>query len=197
MIPVLILAAGASSRMRGADKMLEPVAGGAPLLRAQTERALATGDPVFVAIGNNQDARHAVLRDLPATVLIVPEAAEGMAGTLRGALTQIAPKGAVMITLADLVLLTTQDLKTLLSVHHRQPNNRVWRAATADGRPGHPIVIADSLRQSFLALSGDTGAQSILSALQDETLLVRLEGQRARFDLDTPEDWAAYRASIS
>ena len=47
MIPIVILAAGASSRMRGRDKLLELVDGVA-LLRRQVERALNTGAKVFV-----------------------------------------------------------------------------------------------------------------------------------------------------
>jgi len=46
MIPVLILAAGASSRMRGRDKLMEDVHG-QPLLRHQILLASPVGIPVL------------------------------------------------------------------------------------------------------------------------------------------------------
>ncbi|WP_372805911.1 NTP transferase domain-containing protein, partial [Loktanella salsilacus] len=48
MIPILILAAGTSSRMRGADK-LSMMVGGQPLLRRIAMQAAAVGD-TFVAL---------------------------------------------------------------------------------------------------------------------------------------------------
>ncbi len=41
-LPILILAAGASTRMRGRDKLMEPVEG-RPLIRRQAEMARAAG----------------------------------------------------------------------------------------------------------------------------------------------------------
>ena len=52
---ILLLAAGSSSRMRGGDKLLEPVAG-RPLLTRIAEAALATGLPVHVALPPDRPA---------------------------------------------------------------------------------------------------------------------------------------------
>ena len=50
---LVLLAAGASRRMRGADKLLEPV-DDEPLLRRQARAALASGvGPVAVSCGSN------------------------------------------------------------------------------------------------------------------------------------------------
>ncbi|WP_412506377.1 NTP transferase domain-containing protein, partial [Roseovarius sp. SYSU LYC5161] len=46
---ILLPAAGASARMEGPDKLLEPV-DGMPLLRRQVLMALATGAPVLVTL---------------------------------------------------------------------------------------------------------------------------------------------------
>ena len=196
MIPILILAAGTSSRMRGSDKLLEDV-DGEPLLRKQTRVALATGQPVFVALAPDTPERLAAIAGMVATPMIVPEAAEGLSGTLRGAVVQLPKSDAVMIMLGDLVALTTQDLQDVLDARIAHPDYLVWRGATDAGQPGHPIVIDQSLRQEFAKLQGDLGGDSILRPLRDQTYLVTLAGKRARLDLDTPEDWAAWRASAS
>ena len=193
MIPILILAAGTASRMRGADKLLEDV-GGEPLLRKQTRMALALGEPVYVALHANAAARHAVIADLPATVLMVPEAAEGMGGSLRGAVGQLPPCDAFMVLLGDLVALEVDDLHAVMAARQRQPDHLIWRGATEDGKPGHPILFDASLRDSFASLTGDSGGESLVKPLRDKTCLVRFADDRARLDLDTPEDWAAWRA---
>ncbi|MFA8440761.1 NTP transferase domain-containing protein [Yoonia sp.] len=192
MTPILILAAGRSSRMGGRDKLLEDV-GGVPLLRKQVQTALATGQPVFVALPPAAHDRQAAIADLDVTVLRVPEAAEGMSGTMRGAVAQLPIAPAFMLTLADLVALETADLKAVFAARTAHPQYVVWRGATVDGKPGHPIVFDASLRPAFAGLKGDGGGESLVKPLWDQTYLVPLPGNRARLDLDTPADWAAWR----
>lgn len=193
MIPILILAAGGSSRMRGADKLLEPV-GGVPLLRVQAERALATGHPVFVALPRADHPRAAALDGLEVTILSVPQAVEGMSGTMRGAIAQLPDAPAFMMLLADLVAIDTADMLAVLAACGNHPANLIWRGATTTGKPGHPIIFDASLRPAFQGLQGDTGGDPIVRPLGDHTCLVPLPDNRARLDLDTPEDWQAWRA---
>lgn len=196
MIPILILAAGTSSRMRGGDKMLEDV-GGVPLLRRQAEIAFATGQPVFVALAPESPAHLDAIAGLDVTPLIVPDAIEGLSGTLRGAIPQLPQSGAFMLMLADLVALTTADLLAVIAARVEHPGNLIWRGATRGEKAGHPILIDDSLRPAFAKLHGDEGGQAILHPLRDQTRLVVFEDDRARLDLDTPEDWAAWRSISS
>lgn len=192
MIPILILAAGGSTRMRGADKLLEPV-GGVPLLRVQAERALATGHLVFVALPRHDHPRATTIRDLDLTILAVPEAVTGMSGTMRGAVAQLPDAPAFMMLLGDLVAIDTADMLAVLAAWQSQPDHLIWRGATADGKPGHPIIFDASLRPAFETLRGDTGGDPIVRPLADRTCLVALPDNRARLDLDTPEDWQAWR----
>jgi molybdenum cofactor cytidylyltransferase len=196
MTPILILAAGKSSRMRGGDKMREDV-DGVPLLRRQTSVAVATKHHVFVALAPHAPQHLDLIADLDATPLFVADAAAGVSGTLRGAIPQLPRSGAFMIMLADLVALTTQDLLAVLSARTTFPDHLIWRGATSDGQAGHPILIDDRLRPEFAKLSGDEGGQSFLGPLHEQTHLVTFVDQRARLDLDTPEDWATWRSTFS
>jgi molybdenum cofactor cytidylyltransferase len=195
MIPILILAAGTSSRMRGGDKLLETVAN-QPLLRLQVERARATGHPVFVALPSKNHPRAAVICDLDVTILDVPEATEGMSGTMRGAVTQLPDATTFMMVLGDLVAIDTADLEAVMNARHAHPDHLIWRGATKSGKPGHPILFDKSLRGSFAKLTGDSGGESIVKPLRAQTYLVHLDDDRALRDLDTPEDWAAWRKSL-
>lgn len=194
MIPILILAAGKSARMGGRDKLLEDV-GGVSLLRKQALMALATEEPVFVAVGPENAPREAVLGDLDLTVLTAPDAAEGMGATLRQTVRKLPKTPAFMVVLADLVALETSDLVTVLNACIKNPHRLIWRGATTDGKPGHPIVFADTLRTEFDELAGDHGGEAIVKNARDQTMLVKLPENRARFDLDTPEDWKNWRAA--
>ena len=194
MTPILILAAGQSSRMRGADKLLQDI-DGAPLLAHVIERAAATGHPVFTAMPGPQHPRYAVMRDLPTACFDIPDAVEGISGTLRGAVGRLPPCDAFMLLLADLPEIETEDMNAVFAARQLDPDHLIWRGATQDGKPGHPILFDAKLRSHFLDLSGDSGGDLVVKANIDKTLLVTLPGNRARLDLDTPEDWAAWRAA--
>jgi CTP:molybdopterin cytidylyltransferase MocA len=191
-ISVLVLAAGSSSRMRGGDKLLETVED-EPLLRRQARTALATGLPVLVTLPLDRPRRAEALTGLDVRQVPVPNAAEGMAVSLRAGLAAAAP-GAVLVHLADLPEVTTADLMHLLD-RHREAPDRILRATADDGTPGHPVLFPDWVRADLMALSGDVGARDVLRRHADRVDLVRLPGRHAVTDLDTPEDWAAWRAA--
>ena len=191
MIPILILAAGQSSRMRGTDKLAQIVRG-KPLLRQMAVAAADVG-PTFVALHHDADRRIALIDGLPVTPLLVPEAEEGQSGTLRGAVARLPPFDAVLVVLADLPEITGEDMATVIAARAAHPDALIWRGATPDGKPGHPILFDGSLRPRFDALSGDDGGAALVKPLTDRTVLVRFSDGRARLDLDTPEDWMAWR----
>jgi len=194
MTPILILAAGQSSRMRGADKLLQDI-DGAPLLAHVVARAAATGHPVITAMPGPQHPRYQVMRDLPTACYDIPDAVEGMSGTLRGAVKRLPPCDAFMLLLADLPEIETADMNAVFAARLAHPDHLIWRGATHDAKPGHPIVFDAGLRPAFAGLSGDRGGDAVVKAYADQTKLVTLPGNRARLDLDTPEDWAAWRAA--
>ena len=195
-LPIILLAAGQSSRMRGADKLMEPV-DGLPLIRRQATIARAVTDgPVLVALPPPPHPRHAALEGLRVTPVPVPDAAEGMNASLRTAFTAL-PAGApaAMLLLADLPELTADDLRTVAQAVDLKSDTLIWRGATENLRPGHPIVFAARLFPAFAALRGDSGGREVVALAEDRVKLIALPGQRARRDLDTPEDWAAWRAA--
>ena len=68
----------------------------------------------------------------------------------------------------------------------------IIRATTEDGHPGHPVIFPAALLPEMAALRGDAGARDLLS--RHPVRFLALPGSRAVTDLDTPEDWAAWRA---
>lgn len=192
-IPIILLAAGGSTRMDGRDKLLERV-DGQPLIRRQAKlaRGVTAGD-VIVALPPPPHPRYDALTGVGVLMIAVPDATEGMNASLRTAFAAV-PKNAraAMLMLADLPDLTRADLGAVLAAMDNE--NAIWRGATEDGKPGHPILFSNSLFDTFQGLTGDSGGRDMMQAAQGKIVTVALPGTRARRDLDTPEDWAAWRA---
>ena len=192
--PILILAAGQSRRMRGADKLVEEV-DGVPLLRRQARNArAATTGRVVVTLPPAPHPRHDLLSALDVERLPVPDAEEGISASLRSGVAALEDAPVLMILLSDLPELTENDLRRVMAAVDLGSDTLIWRGATVDGKPGHPIVIRKSLYDGFLGLDGDNGGRDILSARRHKMHLVKLAGERALRDLDTPEDWSEWRA---
>ncbi|MCR8827317.1 nucleotidyltransferase family protein [Pseudosulfitobacter koreensis] len=193
-IPAIVLAAGQSARMRGTDKLLQQV-DGKPLIRRQCEIARQVCARVLVALPPAPHDRYTAITGLDVTPIPVPDATEGMGASLRRAFAALpTDANAALLLLGDLPDLTADDLRTVLQAVDLQSRNLVWRGTTSDGRAGHPIIFAKSLFAEFANLSGDAGGQSIVKKAGDRVALVALSGDHARNDLDTPEDWANWRA---
>jgi CTP:molybdopterin cytidylyltransferase MocA len=190
---ILILAAGSASRMRGGDKLLETIDGVPQLARIATA-ALATGLPVSVALPPDRPARAACLDGLAVTRVTVPDPASGMAASLTAGLAAVPKAAAIMLLLADLPDITAEDLRHLCTLWQAEPE-AILRGAAADGTPGHPVCFPPDLRDDLMTLKGDEGARSVLVRHRARLRLVPLPGHHATTDLDTPEDWAAWRAA--
>lgn len=191
-VPVLILAAGTSSRMGGRDKLMEEV-GDKPLLLNRVEAALATGQPVIVTLPARDERpdRWDLLDEKPIAAVEVPDAADGMARSLAAGVSAL-PEGAVavMVLLADMPDVTTEDMRRVLAAFDGEV---ILRGATADGKLGHPVVFPFRDFAALRSLEGDEGAKTIMEANADRVRPVVLPYSHARTDLDTPEDWAAWR----
>lgn len=213
---VLIPAAGAARRMRGADKLLEPVED-RPVLALVAARARAAGLPVLVTLppddAPHAAARRAALAGLDVDCRTVADAVEGMAASLRaGAAAALAapagppPPGSagatgaqgglsgLMVLLPDMPEIDSADIAAMCARFATLPPPvPVLRATAADGRWGHPVILPARCLPDVATLRGDQGARPLLDGT---TVLPHpLPGTRAILDLDTPEAWSDWRAA--
>lgn len=195
-LPIIILAAGASSRMQGRDKLMEDV-NGVPLLRHQAEKALeAAIGPVIVTLPSPPHPRYAVLKGLDVIPIAVPDAKTGMSASLKAGFKALpAQSQAAMVFLGDLPDVTAKDITLVARACDLTSDTLIWRGSTKDGAPGHPIIFQHTLFSQIADLTGDTGGRDIVQMAKGKITLIPLAGNRARWDLDTPEDWAAWRAA--
>jgi molybdenum cofactor cytidylyltransferase len=194
-VSAILLAAGASSRMAGRDKLLEP-AKGEPVLRRAVRALLdSEADEVIVVLRPQDEARRAALDELPARVVENLAAAEGMAASIRAGLAAAAPEAdAVLVALADMPEVRAEHADALIAAFDPDNGKAICRATDSEGRPGHPVLFGRRFFESLGRLEGDEGAREILRANADFVAPVQTPGRAARLDLDTPEAWSAWRA---
>ena len=190
-IAILLLAAGASTRMEGSDKLLEPVVGGVPLLADRLRVALATGHGVWVALPPRLQSpeRWKIAAEFGARIVEIPQPQMGLSASLKGLITALpaSSKGALVLP-ADMPDITLGDLKSVLQAFDPK---RVVRGAV-NTKAGHPVLFPADWFSRLQELTGDRGARDMLKSAGP--LLVPLPDTHALTDLDTPEDWAKWRA---
>lgn len=199
----VLLAAGSSSRMQGADKLTEEV-DGAPLLRRAAEALIASqAEEVVVVLRpsisersdtQGEDARRTALEGLAVRIVENPLAAEGMGASIRAGVAAISPEAdAALIALADMPEIGPADIDALIAAFDAAEGREIIRATTPEGAPGHPVLFGRRFFEALRALEGDEGARGVLLAHGDLLRDVPLASAGARIDLDTQEDWAAWR----
>ncbi len=178
MIAAVILAAGAGRRMGGPKAQLRVE--GDTLLRRATRVALEAGCAPVVAVVGDGDPGPGVEG---VQVLPNPQAAEGMASSLRAGLAALPLEAeAVLILTVDQVEVDTILLKRLLALAAADPARPA--ACAYEGTLGVPAVLPRRLFPDLLALHGDRGAKAIL--LREQAAALPFPGGAA--DLDTPAD---------
>ncbi|WP_299302840.1 nucleotidyltransferase family protein [uncultured Litoreibacter sp.] len=192
-VSAILLAAGASRRMRGADKLTEHVRG-MPLLRDRALMLLGSGiSQLVVVLPPAKTDRADVIRDVECSQVINADATSGMASSIKCGVSELSSTAnAAMILPADMPDLTSADIDTLLAAHVMTPD-RIIRATSSDGVAGSPVVFPRALFPRLQALEGDESGRTILVQNHEMIDLVPLPSTHATLDLDTPEAWATWR----
>ncbi len=197
----VLLAAGTSSRMNGAFKQLLPlptVDGEEAVVRI-TARALLAANPreVVVVTGHNGTEVMKSLVDLPLTFQANPRYAEGqMTSVVMGLTALKAPCSAVMICLADLVLVKPDDYSALVDVFLGLSQDAIL-VPFHQGKRCNPILFAASRVPEVLSGKINPGCRRLIEDHPEQ--VVRYESDHDRFcvDIDTPEDYALLRERLN
>jgi CTP:molybdopterin cytidylyltransferase MocA len=199
-VDILIPAAGAARRMRGADKLMERIDGEPQLRRIARMAARVAAETagsrvahVFVTLpqtGPFAPGRRAALAGLSLRILAIADAHEGMAASLRAGAHAVVDAEGLMVVPADMPDLTGADLALMVERFRTDPS-RVLRATAAAGTPGHPVIFPRRLFGALQVLSGEEGGRKVL--VGEDVATCALPAEHAVCDLDTPEDWAEWR----
>lgn len=191
-VSILILAAGLSSRMRGADKLTKPFKGTTLLARIAAEALDSQADEVVAVLPRGHAKRRACL---PVGVKLaeVEDETPSLSRSLAVGIAAADPSSDVMVVLADMPDVTATHMDTLIDAARIHSSKTIFRLADAQGNPGHPVLFRAQHSAALCALKGDQGARELIRRHQNEVHLVPSSDNAARVDLDTSEDWDAYR----
>ncbi len=193
-IAAIILAAGRSSRM-DAHKLLLPLAG-RPLIAHSVSAACASqARPVLLMLGRSAAEVEAALKPGPYSAVVNPRYTEGMGTTLALAISCLSADviGAIIL-LGDQPLMTTAAIDAVLSAA-RQNSDRIVMGQYAN-EASHPVYLPRRVFGHVAALTGDTGARSIIAAERHAIITVPIADPFAAFDVDTPDEYAQAQALL-
>jgi molybdenum cofactor cytidylyltransferase len=191
MIAVIVLAAGASTRM-GRQKLTLPLADGRPLVRAAVEHVLAGDlDDVVVVLGREAEAVASALRGLPIRTVMNPRYAEGQSTSLRAGLDALAQgTEAAIVALGDQPLPHPRLLRQLVEAF-RTSGRPIVAPVYRDGR-GNPVLFASSVFDELRRVEGDRGGRPVIARDPERVAEVPVDAPMPA-DIDTPEDYEAAR----
>ncbi len=188
----IVLAAGRSSRMAGANKLLESV-NGKPMVRAAVEAALGAGlAPVIVVTGHEPNKVASMLGGLDTLFAHNPNYEQGLSTSLAAGIAAV-PEAceAACVLLADMPGVTADHVKRLIAAF--DPGTKASICVPVyKGQRGNPVLFAQRFFPAMMSLSGDVGARGIVKDNAVRVREVEMPDAGVLADVDTPD--ALHRA---
>lgn len=187
MINAVILAAGSSSRLGRPKQNLDYR--GRTLLQQAIASAGNIAEKVLVVLGANEDLIAATFDDTGAEVISNPGWQEGMASSIRVAITYLEKKypvtSHVVLMVCDQPFVSVDFLEELKST---AMNTGKGITATAYGDTvGVPVIFSSAYFPALRELTGDEGAKAILKINYHD--LIQVPFKQALIDIDTETDY--------
>jgi len=192
-IAAIVLAAGKSSRMGGANKLLAEI-DGVPMIRRAVDCALASkARHVIVVTGNEQGKVQAALRGCKVTFAHNPSFAEGMSSSLRAGLNATpSDVDGALICLGDMPLVTSAALDRLIGSFNPLEGRAIC-VPVWNGKRGNPVLWDRRFFAGISELAGDVGAKHLIGEHAELVAEIAMPDDAILTDIDTPEALAALR----
>ncbi|OYV48907.1 MAG: 4-diphosphocytidyl-2C-methyl-D-erythritol kinase [Acidocella sp. 20-58-15] len=192
----VVLAAGLSSRMAPANKLLTPLPGGKTMIAQVVDSVLAsTASPVIVVTGHQEEHIKAALTGRNVRFVYAPDYRDGMAASLRAGIAALSSGlGAALICLGDMPLLKPPTLNRIIDAYD-QAEGREIVLPVFDGQRGNPVLWGQRFFPELLSLSGDTGGRQILHRHMEHVAEINVESDEILRDFDSPEALATLQTA--
>jgi molybdenum cofactor cytidylyltransferase len=186
-IASLVLAAGQSTRMPGANKLLAPMPGGQPMIAQTVDRIIAgTPRPIIIVTGHQENAIRHALQGRPVRFVHAADYAAGLSASLHAGIAALSSQiDAALICLGDMPLLDPALLNQLLGAYDPAQGREII-IPTFEGQRGNPVLWGKRFFPELLNLDGDIGARQILHLHPDAIAEIQVETDAVLLDFDTP-----------
>lgn len=192
MLSAILLAAGSSTRMAPANKLLLPWQD-KPIVYHTAKHLLAAGiEELIIVTGHEAAAVTTALHSLPVSFIHNPDYAKGLSGSIKSGVRMAHGEG-YMICLADMFLITAPEYVLLKTGFEQQYPRDVQCIILPDhqGHTGNPVIFSAAWRDALLTLSEKEGGRSLVRAHPDHHHHVPMPTDHVLRDLDTPGDYEA------
>jgi molybdenum cofactor cytidylyltransferase len=189
-ISIVILAAGSSSRL-GFPKQLLKLNDRSFIVHAVQE-ASKVSDHIVVVLGANEDALRRELIEYPVRISSNPEWQDGMSSSihigLKTVLSEFPATQAVILMVCDQPYVNAELLREMITDYGNSGKPIV--ACAYKEVAGTPSLFDKKLFPELLALSGQSGARSVISKNKD--LVSTVPFPLGYLDIDTKEDYEQF-----
>jgi molybdenum cofactor cytidylyltransferase len=180
----VLLAAGAARRFGGA-KLLHPMPDGRPVGIASWDNLRAALQRTIVVVRAGDEAIGQRFRAAGAQVVVSADAELGMGHSLASGVAATPDAQAWIIALADMPNVRPQTIEAVASAIRTGARIAL---PVYHGERGHPVGFSAACREELLALSGDSGARSLLQRHAADVIRVEVDDPGVLQDIDTRED---------
>lgn len=187
MIPIVILAAGPSSRMGKPKQNL--LFKGQTLLNGMIWSAASVSDKVIVVLGANFDAIETTVKNTDAGILHNKDWAVGMSSSIKLAVSHIRLKyanaDAVVFMVCDQPFVNAELLQKMIAVADTVEQGII--ASSYNSTVGVPALFKKTYFPQLLTLNGKEGAKKIIA--QNSQDVYSIHFTLGAIDIDTEEDF--------
>jgi molybdenum cofactor cytidylyltransferase len=194
-VAAIVLAAGRSSRMGEANKLIADL-GGKPMVRRTVDAVLASRiRPIIVVTGHQAAEVSAALAGLDVILVTNPDFATGLASSLKAGVRALPQDCAgALVVLGDMPRIAPEHLDRLIEAFECQKGAAII-VPVHGGRQGNPVLWPAAYFPELLQLEGDAGAKRLIAAHPGDVREVDLGTDAIFVDVDTPEALARERGS--
>jgi len=187
-IPVLLLAAGGSTRMGQPKQLLQW--GNATLIEHQIITLAKTGNPVNVVLGSNSDLIIPIIEKYRIKIIVNEEWEKGMGSSISCGITHLLkdfPRAnGVLVALLDQPMVTTSCFETIIA-GYKPGIKQILVSQSDSGWIGVPVLFDKFYFKYLLKLKNDEGAKKIINQFRQSITIINYNDMLE--DMDTPRDY--------
>jgi len=181
----ILLAAGQSQRFGNADKLLQLLSNGLPLITQAVRTMLTALDSVMVVVPPEYDELAKVLKDETVHITINPAAIAGMGNSLACGVAATTEAHGWIICLADMPWIQPTTISMIMTALN---NGNSLVAPRFHNLRGHPVGFGREYLETLLNLQGDVGARTVLKQHKEKLHYLDVNDPGILLDVDTPTD---------